>query len=108
VAGARDQAVSADTLDALPSGAIARLLRTLADPTRLQLVQTMTLDCRSVSYLVRESGLSQPLVSHHLRILRDAGLVRAQRRGSFVFYCLHDQMVWHSSSSVRSSSSDSG
>ncbi|MCC6178978.1 MAG: winged helix-turn-helix transcriptional regulator [Chloroflexi bacterium] len=94
MAGASDQAVSIDALDSLRAGVVARVLRTLADPTRLQLVQAMTLDCCSVSHLVRESSLSQPLVSHHLRILRDAGLVRAERRGAFVFYCLRDLMVW--------------
>jgi len=65
---------------------MARLFRTLADPTRLRLLQAMTLDCQSVSDLVQASGLPQPLVSHHLRILREAGLARSARRGTYMFY----------------------
>ncbi len=65
---------------------MARLFRTLADPTRLRLLQAMTLDCQSVSDLVQVSGLPQPLVSHHLRILREAGLARSARRGTYMFY----------------------
>jgi DNA-binding transcriptional ArsR family regulator len=69
-----------------PFEGMARIFRILADPTRLQLLQAMSLDCKSVSQLVRESGVPQPLVSRHLRILRDAGLARSQRRGAYVFY----------------------
>jgi DNA-binding transcriptional ArsR family regulator len=65
---------------------MARIFKTLADPTRLRLLGAMTLDCKSVSQLVEESGLSQPLVSHHLRILREAGLARSGRRGIYVLY----------------------
>jgi ArsR family transcriptional regulator len=65
---------------------MARIFKTLADPTRLRLLQAMTLDCQSVSDLVQASGLPQPMVSHHLRILREAGLARAARRGTFMFY----------------------
>ena len=49
-------------------------------------VPAMTLDCKSVSQLVDESGLSQPLVSHHLRILREAGLAKSGRRGIYMLY----------------------
>jgi len=69
-----------------PFESMSRLFRALGDPTRLQLLRALSLDCKSVSQLVRESGVPQPLVSRHLRILRDAGLARSQRRGSFVFY----------------------
>ena len=65
---------------------MARIFKTLAEPTRLRLLSAMTLDCKSVSQLVEESALSQPLVSHHLRILRDVGLARAARRGVYMFY----------------------
>jgi DNA-binding transcriptional ArsR family regulator len=70
----------------VPFDAMARTFGILADPTRLRLLQAMSLECKSVSRLVRESGVAQPLVSRHLRILRDAGLARSQRRGAYVFY----------------------
>ena len=69
-----------------PFGPMAAIFKTLADPTRLQLLEALSLECKSVSRLVAESGLPQPMVSHHLRILRDAGLARAERRGAYKFY----------------------
>jgi len=72
--------------DAFPFESMSRLFRALADPTRLQLLRALSLDCKSVSQLVRESGVPQRLVSRHPGILRDAGLARSQRRGAFVFY----------------------
>ena len=76
----------AEPTDVIALEALATIFRTLGDGTRLQLLRAMTEDCKSVSDLSERSGLPQPLVSHHLRILRDRGLARSQRRGSFVFY----------------------
>lgn len=69
-----------------PFERMSALFRALADPTRLQLLRALSLECKSVSQLVRESGVPQPLVSRHLHILRDVGLARSQRRGAFIFY----------------------
>ena len=69
-----------------PYEGMARIFQILADPTRLQLLQAMSTECKSVSRLVVESGLPQPQVSRHLRILRDAGLARSERRGAYKFY----------------------
>lgn len=65
---------------------VAELFQTLADPTRLRVLQVLTLDCQSVSAIVAATGLSQPLVSHHLRVLRERGLARSERRGAFTYY----------------------
>jgi DNA-binding transcriptional ArsR family regulator len=65
---------------------VAEFFRVLAEPARLKLVQAMTMKCKAVSILVAETGLPQPLVSHHLRVLKDAGIACAERRGAFVFY----------------------
>ncbi len=65
---------------------VAEFFRVLAEPARLKLLQAMTMKCKAVSTLVAESGLPQPLVSHHLRVLKEAGIARAERRGAFVFY----------------------
>lgn len=73
---------------------VAEFFRVLAEPARLKLVRAMTMRCEAVSTLVAETGLAQPLVSHHLRVLKEAGIVRAERRGSFIFYCLADEAVW--------------
>jgi len=66
--------------------AVAELLKILSDPTRLRIIEVLTLDCESVSAIVEATGLSQPLVSHHLRVLRERGLARTERRGAFTYY----------------------
>jgi DNA-binding transcriptional ArsR family regulator len=66
---------------------LATLLQALGDPTRLRILTALESVCVPVSAIVAATGLSQPTVSHHLRVLRDRGLVRAQRRGSYVYYC---------------------
>lgn len=70
----------------IPLEAIAALFKILSDPTRLRIVEALTLDCESVSTIVALTGLSQPLVSHHLRVLREHGLARGERRGVFTYY----------------------
>ncbi len=67
---------------------LAELLCTLGDPTRLRILTSLDGVCVSVTAIVQATGLRQPTVSHHLRILRDRGLVVADRRGGFIYYCL--------------------
>jgi DNA-binding transcriptional ArsR family regulator len=86
VAESREHDDQLRAAEGVPLEVTAAILRTLGDGTRLQLLRAMTEDCRSVSELAERAGLPQPLVSHHLRILRDRGLAKSQRRGSFVFY----------------------
>lgn len=66
--------------------AVAALFKTLSDPTRLRIIQVLTLECESVTAIVEATGLSQPLVSHHLRILRESGLARAEPRDGYTYY----------------------
>jgi ArsR family transcriptional regulator len=80
-------------MDSTPLQAIARVLRTLSDPNRLKIIRVLTMDCESVSTIVERTGLPQPLVSHHLRVLREQGLARPERRGAFTFYCLSDESI---------------
>jgi DNA-binding transcriptional ArsR family regulator len=48
----------------------------------------LTEDCQHVSDIVRATGLPQPLVSHHLRVLKVHGLAMSERQGSYTTYCL--------------------
>ncbi len=67
----------------------ARGFAALADPVRLHLYSLVAgagPDGVCVCDLVGPSGRSQPTVSHHLRILREAGLVASERRGTWVWY----------------------
>lgn len=70
----------------IPVETIADIFKTLSDTNRLRIIRVLTMDCQSVSAIVEETGLSQPLVSHHLRVLREAGLARAEGRGAFTYY----------------------
>ena len=74
-------------------GDVARILRTLSDPTRLRLLGLLQDSEQNVTALRRKLGLPQPTVSHHLALLRSAGLVANRRDGKQVFYSLNDPVV---------------
>ncbi len=70
-------------------GDVARFLRTLSDPTRLRLLGILQDGEQNVTALRRKLALPQPTVSHHLALLRSAGLVANRRDGKQVFYSLN-------------------
>lgn len=66
-----------------------RLLAALADPARLAIVRQLASDGSVCACDFSAcAGLSQPTVSHHLRVLREAGLVHGERRGTWIWYRL--------------------
>lgn len=69
---------------------IADLFRLLGDPTRLRIVLACVDERRAVGAIAESLGLSPSLVSHHLRLLRAARIVRAERQGKQVFYVAAD------------------
>jgi len=71
------------------------LLKVLAAPARLAIVAELAAQPRYVHELVDRLGLSQPLVSQHLRVLRGAHLVGVERLGRGAVYSLVDQHVAH-------------
>lgn len=73
----------------------SELLKALAHPLRLLLVDALSDAPQCVHDLVTASGAAQPLVSQHLRILRQAGLVTTSRRAREVVYALADEHVAH-------------
>ena len=60
--------------------------KAIADATRQQIMRVCCCNWCSVTELVEKSGVSQPTVSHHLAILRDAGLVNVRHEGKQSFY----------------------
>jgi ArsR family transcriptional regulator len=71
------------------ANALAARFKALADPTRVALVNRLAgADEVCVCELVDEFELSQPTISHHLKKLRDAGLVCVERRGTWAYYRL--------------------
>jgi DNA-binding transcriptional ArsR family regulator len=75
--------------------AASHLLRALANPHRVAIVLALAEGERCVHELVSALHLSQPLVSQHLRVLRDERLVEGHRRGREVAYALTDRHVAH-------------
>ncbi|SDF58556.1 ArsR/SmtB family transcription factor [Klenkia brasiliensis] len=78
-------------LDPQDAEALARTLKALADPTRLRLLSLVAAHeggeaC--VCDLTDPVGLSQPTVSHHLKVLVDAGLLTRDKRGVWAYYAL--------------------
>ncbi|VAW90622.1 transcriptional regulator, ArsR family [hydrothermal vent metagenome] len=69
---------------------LARVFKVLSEPNRLKILVSMGLECAPVSAIIARTGLSQTNVSFHLRILREAGLVKGERNGAYIFYCLYD------------------
>lgn len=76
---------------------IAEIFKALSDPTRLRLIKLLN-DCQPgvcqggplcVNALAHQLGVSQSAVSQHLRILKQAGLVRGSRNGNFMHYSVN-------------------
>lgn len=72
----------------------ARFCRALGDANRLLIIVALHERPRTVNELAREIGASQPLTSRHLGVLRDKGLVIAERDGAFVRYHLADRRIF--------------
>jgi ArsR family transcriptional regulator, arsenate/arsenite/antimonite-responsive transcriptional repressor len=68
---------------------LARVFKALADPVRLRLVSLIGAHAGGevcVCDLTTAFELTQPTISHHLRVLREAGLIGSERRGTWVYY----------------------
>jgi ArsR family transcriptional regulator len=84
-------ALVSEPIDEAAAAGLARVFRALGDPVRLRLVSLI--GAREggevcVCDLTSAFDLSQPTISHHLRVLREAGLIDCQRRGTWVYYRL--------------------
>lgn len=69
-------------------GAPAALLKLLGEPLRWEIVRRLAAEDLCTCHLVEELGAAQSLVSHHLKVLREAGLVRTEPCGAFTYYLL--------------------
>jgi len=79
----------AGPLDPGQANQLAAALKALADPTRLRLLSLIQAQPGSeacVCHLTEPLGLTQPTVSHHLRVLLTAGLVEREQRGSWAYF----------------------
>ena len=79
------------TVDAERAETLARVFKALGDPTRVRLISLIAAHEGAeacVCDLTAPVGLSQPTVSHHLKILTDAGFLSRSKRGTWAFYRL--------------------
>jgi ArsR family transcriptional regulator, lead/cadmium/zinc/bismuth-responsive transcriptional repressor len=72
---------------------LAEMFRLMGDPSRLKIIAACLQAPTCVSDIAAKYGLSQTLVSHHLRLLRAARVLRAERRGKQIFYEAADDHV---------------
>lgn len=83
-------------MEALPEvglGDVAFVAKALTDENRLRILLSLARGKKSVSRIVEELGISQPLASHHLKELKRALLVTVERSGPFIYYELADRRI---------------
>jgi len=76
--------------------ALAHLLKAVADPTRLQLlsiIRSSPSNQACVCDLTAPVGLSQPTVSHHLKVLTDAGILDREQRGTWAWFSINQSRL---------------
>ena len=75
------------------SASTTEVLKALAEPLRWRIVELLAFEELCVCHLVQELDVPQPLVSHHLRVLRDLGLVSTERYRYWTYYRLEPEML---------------
>jgi ArsR family transcriptional regulator len=72
----------------------AAVFKALADPTRVRILKTIShMQQMCECNIVPAFGLSQPTISYHLKILREAGLITSERRGQWVWHQVNQRAV---------------
>jgi DNA-binding transcriptional ArsR family regulator len=81
---------------------LARIFKLMAVDTRVRMIQLLKRRCLCVNALARALGLTPAAVSQHLRVLRDAGIVTADKQGYFVHYRIDEKALarWRKMSGV--------
>lgn len=76
---------------------LAERLKTLADPTRLRMLDLLAQqgDSLCVCHITEQFPIHQPTISHHLRLLREAGFVDCEKRGVWAYYWATDEGKRH-------------
>ena len=80
-------------LDGITATRVADLFKALADPTRIRIINLLAHAELCVGDLCLVLGMSQPAVSHQLRVLRNLRIVTARKDGRHVFYTLTDEHI---------------
>ena len=92
--------ISAEALDPTAAADGAAVFKAMADPVRLRLLSMITSAGGEICVcdLTPQFDVSGPTISHHLKVLREAGLVDCERRGTWVYYwSVPERLEWVSS-----------
>ncbi len=89
----REATATALSQDGARTTALADRLKALADPTRLGMLDLLAgqPEALCVCEITSQFDLRQPTISHHLRILREAGLIQGEKRGVWSYYWLTEE-----------------
>ena len=71
----------------------AEICAGLADPTRIMILYTLAQNPRNVTEICNELEMPQPLISRHLKVLRERGMVKSERHGTVIVYSLSDDRL---------------
>jgi len=72
----------------------AKVFKALADPVRLKIIEFLRDGEKCVCEIILHVDIAQPLVSRHLKILRDSGLVRVRKEGNRRYYSVTDSKIF--------------
>ena len=81
-------------------------LKALADENRLKIIQMLLNSDLCVGALAQHLGISKPAVSQHLRVLREAGLVKGEKRGYWTHYVVERKAMRHIAEQIQVMSAD--
>ncbi|MDZ7882043.1 MAG: metalloregulator ArsR/SmtB family transcription factor [Mycobacterium sp.] len=84
-----DESIGGKALDEAACAPLAQMFKALGDPVRLRLLSLIASSAGGEACVCDISStfdLSQPTISHHLKVLRSAGILDSERRGSWVYY----------------------
>jgi len=93
-----------EPLDASDAVDLARMFKALADPVRLRLLSLIASHEGGEACVCDLTGpfdVSQPTISHHLKVLREAGLIEGDRRGTWIYYRVLPQALEAASAALR-------
>jgi ArsR family transcriptional regulator len=81
-------------IDRADAESLARILKAVAEPARLQLLALIrSAEERCACDLTEPVGLSQPTVSHHLKVLTEAGLITREQRGQWAWFRANEDRI---------------
>ncbi len=89
----RLQKLSTEVIASEKADYVAKIFSALADPARIRILKLLEKESMCICDLTITFGLRQPLISYHLKILKESGLVKPIKKGKWVFYEIADKRL---------------